>query len=136
MNHDFSLENIAYSIIILLGGIIVAYLKGIKRDAKSIKQDTTQVNNAVNHIQPGSPTLTLRVDRIEETLHTIQYDQDQAKQAAIQVKDVTSELGNEITQTKLMVENLMKSHVNISDKLENMLNVMPKRKEDQINSES
>ena len=61
---EADLQNIAFTIIILLGGIIVTHLKAIKRDAKAIKNDTTQVSNAVNHIAPGAPTLTLRVDRI------------------------------------------------------------------------
>lgn len=129
---EADLQNIAFTIIILLGGIIVTHLKAIKRDAKAIKNDTTQVSNAVNHIAPGAPTLTLRVDRIEETLHTIQYDQDQAKSAAIQAKDLASKLGVEISETKTMVEMLMKSHVNINETLNNVLDVMPKRKGDTI----
>lgn len=33
-----------------------------------VKRDTSQVNNAVNHITPGMPTLTQRVDVITEDM--------------------------------------------------------------------
>ena len=95
-----------------------------------IKKDTGQVNTAVNHVEPGKKTLTQRVDRIEETLHTIQYDMDVAKKTAIEVSAQTADNSEKIDDTKTMVEELMKSHVANVAKLDEILDVMPKRKTD------
>ena len=95
-----------------------------------IKKDTGQVNTAVNHVEPGKKTLTQRVDRIEETLHTIQYDMDVAKKTAIDVSAQTADNSEKIDDTKTMVEELMKSHVANVAKLDEILDVMPKRKTD------
>jgi len=95
-----------------------------------IKKDTGQVNTAVNHVEPGKKTLTQRVDRIEETLHTIQYDMDVAKKTAIDMSAQTADNSEKIDDTKTMVEELMKSHVANVAKLDEILDVMPKRKTD------
>lgn len=95
-----------------------------------IKKDTGQVNTAVNHVEPGKKPLTQRVDRIEETLHTIQYDMDVAKKTAMDVSAQTADNSEKIDDTKTMVEELMKSHVANIAKLDEILDVMPKRKTD------
>ncbi len=95
-----------------------------------IKRETSIVNTAVNHVEPGKKPLTQRVDRIEETLHTIQYDMDVAKKTAIDVSAQTADNSTKINDTKQMVEQLMKSHVNNVAKLDEILNVIPKRKDD------
>ena len=97
---------------------------------KTIKKDTGQVNSAVNHVEPGKKPLTQRVDRIEETLHTIQYDMDIAKKAAMDVSAQTADNSEKIDDTKTMVEQLMKSHVANVEKLDEILLVIPKRKTD------
>jgi len=121
-------DQIAYAVIVLLGTLNVFFLQ-------KIKKDTGQVNNAVNHVGPNGKPLTERVDRIEETLHTIQYDQDQAKQAAIAAKDLAAGLGTDITDTRQMVESLMSSHVKTRDKLDEIVKFLPKRKDDLENPE-
>lgn len=95
-----------------------------------IKKDTGQVNTAVNHVEPGKKPLTQRVDRIEETLHTIQYDMDVAKKTTMDVSAQTADNSEKIDDTKTMVEELMKSHVANVAKLDEILDVMPKRKTD------
>lgn len=132
MNEHLPLENIAYTIIILIGGIIVTYLKTIKKDAKAIKRDTTQVNVAVNHIEPGKKPLTQRVDRIEETLHTIQYDMDIAKTASIETSDRSKTNASNLVKTNNMMESLMESHVENKKQLSQILDLMPKRKDDVV----
>lgn len=104
------------ALIVLLGTINVYFLK-------KIKQDTTQVNNAVNHVTPGGRTLTDRVDRIEETLVIVQYDQQQAKSAALEAKE-------SIESTNDMIEKLLESHVHTNERLAALIEKIPKRRTD------
>lgn len=102
--------------IILLGTINVWFLN-------RIKQETSQVNNAVNHVGPNKRPLTERVDRIDETLVVMQYEQAQAKHAAIESKTAIEKFGS-------VIEQLMISHVKTNEKLEEIIKTMPKRKND------
>lgn len=123
-------------LVLLVGGLIT--LVGIANAIllKKLNIKTEQVNNAVNHVEPGKKPLTQRVDRIEETLHTIQYDMDVAKQTAMDVSEKTVDNADRIEETKGMVESLLKSHVETKDKLEEILLVIPKRKTDLNESET
>lgn len=107
---------IAAALLALLGTINIYFLK-------RIKQDTSQVNNAVNHVGIGKRPLTERVDRIEETLVEVQYDQQQAKSAAIATK-------KSVEDNNAMMEKLLESHVHTNEKLSELIQKMPKRKTD------
>lgn len=120
---DAQLVTLMGALIGLLGLANVYFLN-------KIKKDTGQVNTAVNHVEPGKKPLTQRVDRIEETLHTIQYDMDVAKKTAMDVSAQVVGNSEKIDDTKTMVEELMKSHVANVAKLDEILDVMPKRKTD------
>jgi septal ring factor EnvC (AmiA/AmiB activator) len=118
--------------IISSGVLLGIFYKVTKTDKKvsETKKEVSQVNNAVNHVEVGKKPLTQRVDRIEETLHTIQYDMDVAKQTAMDVSEKTADNSENIDKTKVMVEELMKAHVANIEKLDKILKVMPKRKSD------
>ncbi len=121
------LQNAFY---VIASGILLAIFARIQ----SVKKDTSQVNNAVNHVDPGKKPLTQRVDRIEENLHTVQYDMDIAKKAAMEVAHKVDQTADDLTQTKNMVEGLMVSHVETKKELlaalEDIKDVIPKRKTD------
>lgn len=124
------LENAFYVITptVLMG----IFYKVVKTDKKvsETKKEVSQVNNAVNHVEAGKKPLTQRVDRIEETLHTIQYDMDVAKKTAIEVSEKTADNSKNVDDAKVMIEELMKSHVNNVEKLDEILKAIPKRKTD------
>lgn len=127
----FAISGVLENQLILLVGSLIG-LVGVANAVllKKLNTKAEQVNTAVNHVEPGKKPLTQRVDRIEETLHTIQYDMDIAKKAAIDVSAQTADNSEKIDDTKTMVEQLMKSHVANVEKLDEILLVIPKRKTD------
>ncbi len=127
----FAISVVLENQLILLVGSLIG-LVGVANAVllKKLNTKAEQVNTAVNHVEPGKKPLTQRVDRIEETLHTIQYDMDIAKKAAMDVSAQTADNSEKIDDTKTMVEQLMKSHVANVEKLDEILLVIPKRKTD------
>ena len=110
--------------VIGLIGVVNAYI------LSRIKRETSQVNNAVNHVEPGKKTLTERVDRIEENLHVVQYDLDAVKKSMFEIMD-------SISKQKGLSEGLLKTHVEsraevvqLSSKLDDLMKAIPKRKDD------
>lgn len=120
---------------VLVGGLITLVGTVNFFLLRTIKKDTSQVNTAVNHIEPGKKRLTERVDRIEETLHTIQHNMYIAKGAAIEVADRSKANTANLVRTNNMMETLLASHVDTKHKLEQILDFMPKRKSDETESE-
>ena len=62
---DNALAQLVFAAIALIGTANLWYLSRIKKD-------TTAVNSAVNHVSPGTPTLS---DRVDATNQTLEYTQ-------------------------------------------------------------
>ncbi len=117
-------------LVLLVGGLITLVGSANIFLLRAIKRDTTQVNNAVNHVEPGKKPLTQRVDRVEETLVVMQYEQGLAKTAAIEAKKTVESLAASVDETQTMIEKLMTSHVHTNEKIDDLIDKMPKRKSD------
>lgn len=90
---------------------------------RQIKKSVDQINHAVNHVQPGQLPLTQRVDRIDEGLVVVQFDQNA-------IKTELAGLSSQIQHTNRISEDLLKSHVQTREHLDALINKMPKRKDD------
>lgn len=114
-----SIEQLIFAVI----GLLVAFTGFIGVKTRQIKKSVDQVNNAVNHVGPGGRTLTDRVDRIEETLVVVQYDQTQIKTNIVS-------LGDKIDSANTKSEEVLKSHVETKKKIDELITKIPKRKND------
>lgn len=61
-----------------------------------VKKDTRQVNRAVNHVEPGTPTLSERVDASSQTIEFIQAQQVLHKRETAERFDSMEKNQNEI----------------------------------------
>lgn len=103
--------------LVVLAVALVGLVELIKlRMLKGIKKDTTQVNNAVNHVEPGKKPLTQRVDKIEEDVHTLHYKADVMTRELGAVSNRSEKNSEKIDETKELVRQLF--------------DVVPKRKDD------
>lgn len=82
-----------------------------------------QINNAVNHVLPGQLPLTQRVDRIDEALIVLQFDQNSIK------TEVTG-MSEKVDSANTMAEELLKAHVHTQEKIDELIRKIPKRKND------
>lgn len=113
---------IIVALIGLLGVIITN--RGNKK-VEEIKDDTLQINNAVNHVLPGSPTIIQRVDLIRE-------DMDTVKLKAIEAAKIVDERFNTVEQ-KIdgftdVVNGLMIMHVKTSEDITSIREAVDNRK--------
>ena len=113
---------IIVALIGLLGVIITN--RGNKK-VEEIKDDTLQINNAVNHVLPGSPTIIQRVDLIRE-------DMDTVKLKAIEAAKIVDERFNTVEQKidgfTEVVDGLMKMHIKTSEDITSIREAVDNRK--------
>lgn len=106
---------------------IRSFKEEVFSDLAEIKTNVVQVNNAVNHVEPGIPPLTRRVDRIEET-------QTKAKEQLEEFIGTTNEFidttNNKLDLTNASIEKLLVSHVETRQKFDEAIKAIPKRKQD------
>ena len=113
---------IIVALIGLLGVIITN--RGNKK-VEEIKDDTLQINNAVNHVLPGSPTIIQRVDLIRE-------DMDTVKLKAIEAAKIVDERFNTVEQKidgfTEVVDGLMIMHIKTSEDITSIREAVDNRK--------
>lgn len=113
---------IIVALIGLLGVIITN--RGNKK-VEEIKDDTLQINNAVNHVLPGSPTMTQRVDLIREDMDTVKL---KAIEAAKIVDERFDTVEQKIDGFTDVVNGLMIMHVKTSEDITSIREAVDNRK--------
>lgn len=113
---------IIVALIGLLGVIITN--RGNKK-VESVKEDTSQINNAVNHVEPGLPTMTQRVDLIREDMDTVKL---KAIEAAKIVDERFDTVEEKLDGFREVVNGLMIMHVKTSEDIASIREVVDNRK--------
>lgn len=113
---------IIVALIGLLGVIITN--RGNKK-VEEIKDDTLQINNAVNHVLPGSPTIIQRVDLIREDMDTVKL---KAIEAAKIVDERFDTVEQKIDGFTDVVNGLMIMHVKTSEDITSIREAVDNRK--------
>ena len=113
---------IIVALIGLLGVIITN--RGNKK-VEEIKDDTLQINNAVNHVLPGLPTMTQRVDLIREDMDTVKL---KAIEAAKIVDERFDTVEQKIDGFTDVVNGLMIMHVKTSEDITSIREAVDNRK--------
>ncbi len=113
---------IIVALIGLLGVIITN--RGNKK-VEEIKDDTLQINNAVNHVVPGSPTIIQRVDLIREDMDTVKL---KAIEAAKIVDERFDTVEQKIDGFTDVVNGLMIMHVKTSEDITSIREAVDNRK--------
>lgn len=113
---------IIVALIGLLGVIITN--RGNKK-VEEIKDDTLQINNAVNHVLPGVPTMTQRVDLIREDMDTVKL---KAIEAAKIVDERFDTVEQKIDGFTDVVNGLMIMHVKTSEDITSIREAVDNRK--------
>lgn len=113
---------IIVALIGLLGVIITN--RGNKK-VESVKEDTSQINNAVNHVEPGSPTMTQRVDLIREDMDTVKLKAIEAAKIVDERFDTVEQKIDGFTE---VVNGLMIMHVKTSEDITSIREAVDNRK--------
>lgn len=113
---------IIVALIGLLGVIITN--RGNKK-VEEIKDDTLLINNAVNHVLPGSPTIIQRVDLIREDMDTVKL---KAIEAAKIVDERFDTVEQKIDGFTDVVNGLMIMHVKTSEDITSIREAVDTRK--------
>lgn len=113
---------IIVALIGLLGVIITN--RGNKK-VESVKEDTSQINNAVNHVLPGSPTIIQRVDLIREDMDTVKLKAIEAAKIVDERFDTVEEKIDGFTE---VVNGLMIMHVKTSEDITSIREAVDNRK--------
>lgn len=113
---------IIVALIGLLGVIITN--RGNKK-VEEIKDDTLQINNAVNHVLPGSPTMTQRVDLIREDMDTVKLKAIEAAKIVDERFDTVEQKIDGFTE---VVNGLMIMHVKTSEDITSIREAVDNRK--------
>lgn len=113
---------IIVALIGLLGVIITN--RGNKK-VESVKEDTSQINNAVNHVEPGLPTMTQRVDLIREDMDTVKLKAIEAAKIVDERFDTVEQKIDGFTE---VVNGLMIMHVKTSEDITSIREVVDNRK--------
>ena len=113
---------IIVALIGLLGVIITN--RGNKK-VEEIKDDTLQINNAVNHVVPGSPTIIQRVDLIREDMDTVKLKAIEAAKIVDERFDTVEEKIDGFTE---VVNGLMIMHVKTSEDITSIREAVDNRK--------
>ena len=113
---------IIVALIGLLGVIITN--RGNKK-VEEIKDDTLQINNAVNHVLPGLPTMTQRVDLIREDMDTVKL---KAIEAAKIVDERFDTVEQKIDGFTDVVNGLMIMHIKTSEDITSIREAVDNRK--------
>ena len=113
---------IIVALIGLLGVIITN--RGNKK-VESVKEDTSQINNAVNHVEPGLPTMTQRVDLIREDMDTVKLKAIEAAKIVDERFDTVEEKIDGFTE---VVNGLMIMHVKTSEDITSIREAVDNRK--------
>jgi len=107
--------------------VIDGFKDEIVTSLTEISTSVEQVNKAVNHVKPGTPPLTQRVDRIEET-------QTKAKSQLEDFIEDTNGKFKSINEkqdvTNASIEKLLESHVETRKRFDDAIKAIPKRKDD------
>lgn len=85
-----------------------------------LKRDTRQVNKAVNHVEPGTPTLSERVDVANKIIEYIQAQQVVHKK----------ETNDRFDQLETKQDQIKGQLVETKEKVDELFRVVPKRKAD------
>ncbi len=113
---------IIVALIGLLGVIITN--RGNKK-VESVKEDTSQINNAVNHVEPGLPTMTQRVDLIREDMDTVKLKAIEAAKIVDERFDTVEQKIDGFTE---VVNGLMIMHVKTSEDITSIREAVDNRK--------
>lgn len=113
---------IIVALIGLLGVIITN--RGNKK-VEEIKDDTLQINNAVNHVLPGSPTIIQRVDLIREDMDTVKLKAIEAAKIVDERFDTVEQKIDGFTE---VVNGLMKMHIKTSEDITSIREAVDNRK--------
>jgi len=113
---------IIVALIGLLGVIITN--RGNKK-VEEIKDDTLQINNAVNHVVPGSPTIIQRVDLIREDMDTVKLKAIEAAKIVDERFDTVEQKIDGFTE---VVNGLMIMHVQTSEDITSIREAVDNRK--------
>lgn len=113
---------IIVALIGLLGVIITN--RGNKK-VEEIKDDTLQINNAVNHVEPGLPTMTQRVDLIREDMDTVKLKAIEAAKIVDERFDTVEQKIDGFTE---VVNGLMIMHVKTSEDITSIREAVDNRK--------
>lgn len=113
---------IIVALIGLLGVIITN--RGNKK-VEEIKDDTLQINNAVNHVLPGSPTIIQRVDLIREDMDTVKLKAIEAAKIVDERFDTVEQKIDGFTE---VVNGLMIMHVKTSEDITSIREAVDNRK--------
>lgn len=113
---------IIVALIGLLGVIITN--RGNKK-VESVKEDTSQINNAVNHVLPGSPTIIQRVDLIREDMDTVKLKAIEAAKIVDERFDTVEQKIDGFTE---VVNGLMIMHVKTSEDITSIREAVDNRK--------
>ena len=108
-------------------GIVAVALIQVKGNRKqdAIKTDTETINNAVNHVSPGLPTMTQRVDLIREDMDTVKLKAIEAAKIVDERFDTVEEKIDGFTE---VVNGLMIMHVKTSEDIASIREVVDNRK--------
>ncbi len=115
-------------------GIIIVALIGLlgvivtnhgNKKVEKIKDDTLQINNAVNHVLPGLPTMTQRVDLIREDMDTVKLKAIEAAKIVDERFDTVEEKIDGFTE---VVNGLMIMHVKTSEDITSIREAVDNRK--------
>ncbi len=113
---------IIVALIGLLGVIITN--RGNKK-VEEIKDDTLQINNAVNHVLPGSPTIIQRVDLIREDMDTVKLKAIEAAKIVDERFDTVEQKIDGFTE---VVDGLMIMHIKTSEDITSIREAVDNRK--------
>ncbi len=115
-------------------GIIIVALIGLlgvivtnhgNKKVEKIKDDTLQINNAVNHVLPGLPTMTQRVDLIREDMDTVKLKAIEAAKIVDERFDIVEKKIDGFTE---VVNGLMIMHVKTSEDITSIREAVDNRK--------
>ena len=115
-------------------GIIIVALIGLlgvivtnhgNKKVEKIKDDTLQINNAVNHVLPGLPTMTQRVDLIREDMDTVKLKAIEAAKIVDERFDTVEQKIDGFTE---VVNGLMIMHVKTSEDITSIREAVDNRK--------
>ena len=115
-------------------GIIIVALIGLlgvivtnhgNKKVEKIKDDTLQINNAVNHVLPGLPTMTQRIDLIREDMDTVKLKAIEAAKIVDERFDTVEQKIDGFTE---VVNGLMIMHVKTSEDITSIREAVDNRK--------
>lgn len=108
-------------------GIVAVALIQVKGNRKqdAIKTDTETINNAVNHVSPGSPTIIQRVDLIREDMDTVKLKAIEAAKIVDERFDTVEQKIDGFTE---VVNGLMIMHVKTSEDITSIREAVDNRK--------